>query len=163
MPINLLMEWIKSVFLAPSLSHLKTSGELKPSGKCLLWATLWYCWKYLFLNTKKETIFHPPGILRSICVAGWGRLLAHSILPQAMQSCSLTMQEKPAEQRAIPFIYSGSRWSCARLGVRHAGADPSRRQAEARSLPSLSNAPPQSSQSFLHAGTVARTGFFMLI
>lgn len=145
------MEWIKSVFLALSLSHPKTSGELKPSGKCLLWATLCYCWKYLSLNTKKnETIFHAPAILGSICVARWGRLPARSILPQPVQSCSLTMQEKSAEQKAIPFIYSGSRWSSRRgrgreavavLGVRHTGcpptADPSRRQAEARSLPSL--------------------------
>lgn len=151
MPINLLMEWIKSVFLAPSLSHPKTSGELKPSGKCLLWATLCYCWKYLSLNSKKnETIFHPPAILRSICVAHWGRLLAYSILPQPMQSCSLTMQEKSAEQKAILFIYSGSRWSSqhgrgteaiAILWVRHTGcppaAEPSCRQAEAPSLPSL--------------------------
>lgn len=145
------MEWIKSVFLALSLSHPKTSGELKPSGKCLLWATLCYCWKYLSLNTKKnETIFHPPAILGSICVAHWGRLLARSILPQPVQSCSLTMQEKSAEQKAIPFIYSRSRWSGrhgrggeagAILGVRHTGcpptADPSHRQAEACSLPSL--------------------------
>lgn len=71
------MEWIKSVFLALSLSHPKASGELKPSGKCLLQATLCYCWKYLSLNIEKnETIFYPPAILGSICVACWGSPLA---------------------------------------------------------------------------------------
>lgn len=59
---------------------------------------------------KNETIFYPPAILRSTCVACRGCLLARSILPQPKQSCSLTMQ-KPAEQKVIPFIYSGSCWS----------------------------------------------------
>lgn len=151
MPINLLMEWIESVFLALSPSHPKASGELKPSGKCLLRAILCYCWKYLSLNTEKnETIFYPPAILRSTCAACRGSLLARSILPQPMQSCSLTMQEKSAEQKVMPFIYSGSCWSGRRergseavavRGVTHKScpptADPNRRLAEARSLPRL--------------------------
>lgn len=170
MPINLLMEWIKSVFLALSLSHPKTSGEPKPSGKCLLWATLCYCWKYLSLNTEKnETIFHPPGILRSICIARWGWLLAGSILPQPMQSCSLTVQEKAAEQKAIPFIYSGSCWrgwhgqggeAAAVLGVRQI---PAAGRQKHTPCPAWGNAAPESSQSFLRAGRVARMGLFMLI
>jgi len=145
------MECIKSVLLALSLSHPTASGEPEPSGKCLLRATFCYCWKYLSLNIEKnETIFYKPAILRSICVVCWSSLLAHSILPRATQSCSLTMQEKSAEQKAIPFIYSGSCRSSRHeqggeavtaLGVTRTGcppaADPNCGQAEARSLPRL--------------------------
>lgn len=152
MPINLLMEWIKSVFLALSLSHPKASGEAKPSGKCLLQATLCYCWKYLSLNIEKnETIFYPPAILRSICVACWGSLLACSILPQPMQSCSLTMQEKSAEQKAIPFIYSGSCWS----GRHERGGEAVtvRTQRNTHRLPSHSRSQLQAGRSTLPAQT----------
>lgn len=106
------MEWIRSVFLDLSLSHPKASGELKPSGRCLLQVTLCYCWKHLSLNIEKnETIFSPSAILGSICLAHRGSLLARSILQQQVQSCSLTVPKKSAEEQVIPFIGSGSCWS----------------------------------------------------
>lgn len=116
---------------------------------------------------KNETIFYPPAILRSTCVACRGCLLARSILPQPKQSCSLTMQ-KPAEQKVIPFIYSGSCWSGQHergveavtvLSVMFTGcpppAEPNCRQAQAH-CPDWGNAPAEFSQSLGAASRVAR-------